>query len=256
MTARLLPLLLALIFYAQTASAHFGILVPSRSMAMSKSEAALNLTIAFSHPFSRQGMEMKKPHEFFVVANGEKNSLAASLKPATYMAAPAFSAAYELKRPGVYQFAVVPEPYFEPAEDSFIIHYAKTVVGAFGGEDGWEKPAGLPVEIVPLSRPFGNYAGNVFTGKVLKNGQPLPNTVVEVEFLNDPETHAAPNDYLVTQTMLTDINGVFNFGIPWAGWWGFAALTGGDEKIEMKGDPKDVELGGVIWLRFEAPRER
>ena len=30
-----------------------------------------------------------------------------------------------------------------------------------------DRPVGLPVEIVPLSRPFGLYAGNTFRGKVL-----------------------------------------------------------------------------------------
>lgn len=256
MPVRITVLAIALLLWAQAAFAHFGILIPSRSMAMDKGEAALTLTAAFSHPFSRQGMAMRKPREFFTVADGKKTDLLASLKPAAYMGAPAFTAGYELKRPGVYQFAMAPEPYFEPAEDCFIIHYTKTVVGAFGGEDGWEKPLGLPMEIVPLSRPFGNWAGNVFTGLALKNGKPLPGAVVEAEFLNEPESRTAPNAYFETQTALTDANGVFSFGIPWPGWWGFAALTEGDSKMERDGSQKDVELGGVIWLRFEAPEAR
>jgi len=32
------------------------------------------------------------------------------------------------------------------------------------------------------------------------------------------------NPSLVTQTIFTDENGVFSFGIPKSGWWGFAAL--------------------------------
>lgn len=253
MALRTVILAMAVIMWAQTAAAHFGVLTPSRSMAMTKSDAAITLTAAFSHPFSRQGMEMKKPREFFVAANGKKTDLLDSLKPAEFLGAPAFSARYDIARPGVYQFGIVPEPYFEPAEDCFIIHYAKTAVGAFGGEDGWEKPLGLPVEIVPLSRPFGNYAGNIFTGKAIKDGQPLANAVVETEFLNDPETHAAPNAYFETQTVVTDKNGVFSFGIPWAGWWGFAVLTSADAKMRLDGKDKDVELGGVIWLRFDEP---
>lgn len=54
-----------------------------------------------------------------------------------------------------------PKPYFEPAEDCYIIHYTKTVVSAFGLE-GWDRELGLKTEIVPLTRPFGLYAGNVF----------------------------------------------------------------------------------------------
>lgn len=256
MPAKILAFLLGLMLVAEAAYAHFGVLMPSRAMVMAKDEAALTLTAAFSHPFSRKGMKMEKPRDFFMIANGARTSLTERLKPATYMGAPAFSASYDVKRPGVYQFALVPEPYFEPAEDVFIIHYTKTVVGAFGAEDGWEKPLGLPMEIVPLSRPFGNYAGNVFSGIALKNGKPLAGAVVEVEFLNSPESRKAPNPYFETQTVLTDANGVFNFGIPWPGWWGFAALADGDDKIELDGKPKDVELGGVIWLQFAAPLER
>lgn len=236
----------------QPADAHFGIVIPSHSMVMDKKDATLNFNIAFAHPFSRQGMAMQKPQEFFVFAHGRKTSLETSLKSSIFFDMPAFTGSYMVKRPGTYQFAVVPEPYFESAEDCFIIHYAKTVIGAFGNEDGWEQPIGLPVEIVPLSRPFGNYTGNIFTGVALKNGKPLVNTPIEAEFLNEPASHAAPNAYFETQTVLTDANGVFNFGIPWPGWWGFAALTAGDTKLEHDGVSKDVELGGIIWLYFSA----
>ena len=49
----------------------------------------------------------------------------------------AWRAVYEVKQPGVYQFAMEPAPYFDPEEDRFIIHYTKTVVAAFGDEKGW-----------------------------------------------------------------------------------------------------------------------
>lgn len=67
-----------------------------------------------------------------------------------------------------------PQPYWEPAEDCYIVHYTKAYVAAFGEEEGWDEPAGLKTEIVPLTRPFGNYAGNVFQGQVLLNGKPVP----------------------------------------------------------------------------------
>ncbi len=63
---------------------------------------------------------------------------------------------------------MVPKPYWEPAEDKFIKHITKTYIGAFGEEEGWSKPLGLEVEVVPITRPFGLYAGNVFQGRVLK----------------------------------------------------------------------------------------
>ena len=36
-------------------------------------------------------------------------------------------------------FYMEPKPYWEPAEDCFIIHYTKTVVTAFGDDEGWDR---------------------------------------------------------------------------------------------------------------------
>lgn len=232
------------------AGAHFGLVIPSSSTVMNKKEADLKFDIAFAHPFEGEGMAMARPKEFFMLADGVKTSLADRLAPASYLGRPAFTAECRITKPGVYAFGVIPEPYFEKAEERFIIHYAKVIIGAFGEEDGWREPLGLPMEIIPLSRPFANYAGNCFTGQVYKNGSPLKNAIVEVEFLNSGGARKAPNEYFVTQTVMTDDCGVFNFGVPWPGWWGFAALTDGDEKIDLNGAAKDVELGGVIWVEF------
>ena len=149
-----------------------------------------------------------------------------------------------------------PEPYFEPAEDTYIIHYTKTAVAAFGGEEGWDEPLGLKTEIVPLTRPFGNYAGNVFQGRVLLDGKPVPGAEVEVESYNKAKGHTAPNEYFVTQVVKADENGVFSYGVPWAGWWGFAALNTAKEKLDYKGEPKPIELGAVLWLEFVAPKTK
>lgn len=235
---------------------HFGMIIPSYPMVMEKSLSKLSLDIAFAHPFGRQGMDMAKPRSVIVSRDGQKVDLTAALTPMRYLDKDAWFCQFDIERPGVYQFAVIPEPYYEAAEDTFIIHYAKTIVGAFGSEDGWETPLGLPVEIVPLSRPFGNYAGNVFTGVVLKDGKAAANVVVEVENLNLEGKHVAPNPYFETQVVRTDANGAFNFAIPWTGWWGFAALVDGDEKIKKDENDKPVELGGIIWVNFATPETR
>jgi cobalt/nickel transport protein len=43
---------------------------------------------------------------------------------------------------------------------------------------------------------------------------------------------------------------VFVYGLPRAGWWGFAALIDGDTPIRNpEGQDAGVELGGLIWVR-------
>lgn len=239
--------------FASPALAHFGMVIPSSDTVMDKKDTALTLTLSFSHPMEMVGMPLTAPASFKVFLDGEAQELKDALKPALVMEHPAWTAGYEIKKPGVYQFVMEPTPYWEPAEDCFIVHYTKTVVPAFGEEEGWDAPLGLKTEIVPLTRPFGNYAGNVFQGQVLLDGQPVPGAEVEVEFYNQDGKLEAPNDYMITQVIKADASGVFTYGVPFAGWWGFAALNTAEEKMDHEGAAKDVELGAVLWTRFIEP---
>ena len=230
--------------------AHFGMIIPSDSMVVQGDSKTVKLTLSFSHPFEGQGMELVKPRVFGVRSIGKEQNLIETLGKTQVMAHSAWAAPYKIKRPGVYMFYMEPEPYWEPAEDLFIIHYTKTVISAYGDDEGWDKEIGLKTEIIPLSKPFGLYAGNVFQGIVKLDGKPVPFAEVEVEFYNKGVKIKAPTAYMIAQTIKADQNGVFTYAAPVAGWWGFAALNSADYKINHNGEPKDVELGAVIWVKF------
>ena len=239
-----------------SAQAHFGMVIPSSDVVVDQNSARIELVISFSHPMEGNGMDMARPKAFGVRNGGQVTDLLASLKPAKVMNHGAWVAEYVFKKPGVGVFYVQPERYFEPAEDKFIEHLTKVVVPAFGEEEGWDTPLGLAAEIIPLSRPFGNYAGNLFSGKVLVDGKPAAGVDVEVEHYNKNQTYIAPNDYLVTQVVKTDANGVFHYAVPFAGWWGFAALTDAPETVKKDGVDKKVERGAVLWARFVEPQRK
>ena len=236
---------------AVPAAAHYGMVIPSDSMVMADDDRTVAVTLSFSHPFEGVGMNLERPKAFGVSANGQREDLAGRLEPATVMGHPAWRTAYPVKRPGVYQFYMEPRPYWEPAEDCFIIHYTKTVVTAFGDDEGWDAELGLKTEIVPLSKPYGLWAGNVFQGVVKLDGRPVPFAEVEVEYYNQDGRAVAPTDYMITQTVKADGNGVFTYAAPRDGWWGFAALNGADYQLKHEGVDKDVELGAVLWVHFE-----
>jgi cobalt/nickel transport protein len=239
-----------LLIAAQPARAHFGMLIPSDSMVMQEDSRTVTLTLSFSHPFEMVGMELVKPKAFNVLAGGKKQDLLGTLEKTEIMAHTAWRSSYAVTRPGVYVFYMEPEPYWELAEDSFIIHYTKTVVTAFGDDEGWDAEIGLKTEIIPLSKPFGLYAGNVFQGIVKLDGKPVPFAEVEVEYYNIDKKHTAPTDYMITQAIKADQNGVFTYAAPFPGWWGFAALNTADFKLSHEGQKKDVEIGAVIWVKF------
>ena len=235
------------LFIPSFCSAHFGMVIPSAST-VDQASRNLTVTMSFSHPFEGEGMDLVKPAKVAVFGQDAPTDLLGRLQKTSVFGHSAWVAEYRVKRPGVYTFVMQPVPYWEPAEDCFIIHYTKTVVGAFGEEEGWAEPLGLKTEIVPLTRPFGLYAGNVFQGQVLMDGKPAPRTDVEIEYYNRDGKAEAPNPYLVTQVVRADANGVFTVGIPKAGWWGFAGLNSADYQIKQDGTPKDVELGAVLWV--------
>ncbi len=245
-----LVFLLTPLLLCQPAAAHFGMVIPSDSMVMQEDSRTIQVTLSFSHPMEMVGMELVKPEVFNVVANGRRQDLSDALRSVQVMGHSAWQADFGVKRPGVYIFYMEPKPYWEPAEDCFIVHYTKTVVTAFGDDAGWDREIGLKTEIVPLAKPFGLYSGNVFQGMVKLDGKPVPWAEVEVEFYNRDHAAQAPTEVMVTQTIKADGNGIFTYAVPAAGWWGFAALNTSDRTLPYNGVQKSIEIGAVIWIRF------
>lgn len=231
--------------------AHFGTILLKDNM-LEQNKRTTQAIFAFLHPFEQKGMDLDLPDTVQIInlTTGKKDDLLRTLKPKAILGHKGYTSKLKINRPGTYCIYMIPKPYFEPAEDKFIKHITKTYLAAFGEEGGWDKPVGLEVEIVPLTRPFGLYAGNVFQGKVLRNGKPVAGAEVEVEYFNKGSRIKAQNEYMVTQVILTDDNGVFTYSPPAPGWWGFSALTEADYKIKHNGDDKPVEVGGVIWVNF------
>lgn len=237
------------LLFPLVASAHFQELIPSADVLTQASGGALELELTFTHPMERGPvMSMGEPVRFGVVTPSGDLDLKSSLKQHDKDGAKYYKASLMAKEPGDHIFYVEPSPWWEPAEGLMIVHYAKVVVDAFGGGEGWDKDLGLPVEIRPLSRPYGLWTGNLFRGQVLKNGKPVPNAEVEVEWRNDGSL-IPPADAFVTQVVKADDQGVFAYAMPKAGWWGFAALVEGDKPMKNpEGKEVPVELGGLIWV--------
>jgi cobalt/nickel transport protein len=229
--------------------AHFQELIPSADILSQSSGGKLSLELSFTHPMERGPlMSMGEPSRFGVLTPEGDQDLKPLLKPMEKNGARYYQASIQAKTPGDHIFYLEPAPWWEPAEGLMIIHYTKVVVDAFGGGEGWDKDLGLPVEIRPLSRPYGLWTGNLFRGQVLKDGKPVAFAEVEVEWRNDG-TIIPPADAYVTQVVKADAQGVFAYAMPRAGWWGFAALVEGDAPMKNpKGKDVPVELGGLIWV--------
>jgi cobalt/nickel transport protein len=229
--------------------AHFGVIIPSDDIISKKDSKKINLQIKFMHPFEGEYMNMEKPKAFGVMIGGKKYDLTNTLNKRVVKGFSTWEATYMIKRPGNYAFYVEPEPYWEPAEESFIIHYTKVIVNALGLEEGWDSEVGLKTEIVPLTRPYGLWAGNVFQGIVKVDGKPVPYAEVEIEYYNEGGKVKAPDEPYITQVVKANANGVFTYAMPKSGWWGFAALNTADFKLKHEGKEYPVEIGAVLWVK-------
>jgi len=244
---------------AASAQAHFGTITPSDDIITQHDAKTIEVDAKFLHPVGLHYMNLVKPKQFGVMHNGKKEDLKDSLvekkghgmnqnESFTY-----WQTDYKIKRPGDYTFYMEPEPYWEPAEDTFIIHYTKVCVNALGLEQGWDEPVGLETEIIPMTRPYGLWTNNIFTGKVLVEGKPAANTEVEVEYLNETPGNVSmivpQSDPFFTQVVKTDENGVFSYAMPKAGWWGFAALNEASWKLKHDGEDKSIEIGAIYWVK-------
>lgn len=247
-------LLLGSVMVATQAQAHFQMIIPSDDMIKQNESRNLSLDVMFWHPFEGHGMSMVKPVQFGVLNDGKKTDLLSKLKAVKKKdrngeVKDSFAMNYSIKRPGDHIFFIEPKPYWEPAEESFIVHYTKVIVNAFGLEEGWDQEVGLKTEITPLTRPYGLYTGNVFQGIVKVKGLAVPFAEVEVEYYDEQGQLSVIADPMITQVVKADQNGVFTYAMPRAGWWGFAALNEDEKSMTHDGKQYPVEIGAVLWVK-------
>ena len=160
---------------------------------------------------------------------------------------------------GDYTFVLRPAPYYEEQEDKYIQQITKTVVnvGGIAGRLGRSR-SGLPVEIVPLDKPYANWVGGVFRAVVLADGKPVPHAEIEVEFLNhEPQIDAAalrPGRRRSRRRKIRSRRSAFAptpagkvmIGLPKAGWWGICAL---DLDDGAKHEGKELSVDAVLWVK-------
>ena len=255
-------------FLASSAFAHFQMVYTPES-ALEKG-GDLPLKLVFTHPFADEhtmdmGLQADKTREgvvdFFVVHKEKKTDLKGTLKDikftGSHNAGMGYETTYKARSLGDYVFALTPAPYYEANEDAYLQQITKMVVNVAGAPTDWDAELGLKAEIVPLTKPYSIWAGSTFTGIVKSEGKPVPFAEIEVEYINHDidikknmtnkkGKYTAPQDSFVTIGIKADANGVFTFGIPKAGWWGFAALGVGPDK-EYKG--KELSQDAVIWVQ-------
>lgn len=256
---KLILSLLFSLFWMTSAHAHFQLIYTPDINLNKAGDVPLKLT--FWHPMENgHAMNMGTPVEFYSLFKGKKTDLSNTLKPVTFKGADAYDGSIKLKRNGDYSVIVTPEPYFEESEDIYIQHITKILINKGGVPTDWHDPKGLKTEIIPLTKPYAVLAGSTFSGIVISEGKPAAGIEIEVEHMtaepnmatNMPSSDASVSVPGGVLTVISDENGQFTFGIPKAGYWGFAALGSGPD-TEYNG--KELSQDAVLWIKAHELRK-
>lgn len=239
-----------------TASAHF--LLTYTEEAVFQGTGEIPVKLIFWHPIDNGPvMDLALPREFYMIHRGERTDLSDRLQPVIFDGAQnsgaAFLGSVPIRRSGDYVLVTVPEPYYEESEDIYIQQITRSFLSRNGLPSDWDSIMGLPAEIQPLNRPYNVLVGSTFTGRVLAAGEPVAGAEIEIEYIasapdiagsaTTPPTITPPAGG--TLVAISDVNGYFTFGIPRAGWWGFAALGVG---VETEFQGKELSQDAVIWV--------
>jgi cobalt/nickel transport protein len=242
--------ILALALTTQSAAAHYHLLLPASQSA--ERGKPVQLTLAWGHPFEHQLFDAARPERLVVIdPDGAVTDMTAKLAPTHFGKAGAFAAAFTPTHRGDHAVVCDAAPVWI-AEEGFFFHDRVKVVVHGATQVGWDRAAGGPLELVPLTRPYGLEPGVALQAQALAGGKPVAGAVAEVERYNATamKQEDLPPDEHVTRRVKTDPNGVLTASLHDAGWWAVTVITDGGTR-DHDGKPRPVRRRATLWLHVD-----
>lgn len=252
----------ALTVVSTSSFAHFQMIQADNDNYLRDKGGKVTLSMPFTHPsHGAPTMSMAKPEKLTLTHKNNAIDLTGQMQALDWQGADgeqakAWQVETKFRKLGDYVLTLEPAPYLEESEDAYIQQFTKVIYNVGGLPTGWDEAMNLSAEIVPDQAPYAVYAGGTFSGVVMANGKPKPYAEIEVEYLNhkinadrngfDAKGAFVFPEHMNILTIKADQNGRFIFGVPTAGFWGFAALGVG-EKTEHEG--KELSQDAVLWIQ-------
>jgi len=246
-----------------SAHAHFHTFFPDGSPnCYAKRGKEITFKYFWGHPYEYIIFDAPTPKFYVLKPDGKKDEVKLKEIKMKDKETGKMRAAYEVK----YKPTALGDSYlcleapaiFVEEEELFWKDYVKQPIHVMS-ERGWDKPVGLEIEMVPLTRPYGIEEGFVFKGQALYKGKPLPNAHVEIEKYNGfyvkgknlPIDQFGNEDVpMITRAAKTDVNGYVVYTLDEPGWWMISVAHEGGE-MERDGKKYPVELRGGLWVHVE-----
>ncbi len=234
--------------------AHFPMLIHDSPFA--ELNQGIQLRFWVGHPYEQEYTDAPKPEKVVaILPSGLSEDITSKLTEWKYQtgeqSVTAWTIPFDCRQKGDTIIRLDGKPVVG-ANNSLYQEFLKIFVHV-ERQDGWRARTGQPLEIVPLTRPYGIEAGSVFTGRLMKGDQGVADAEIEIEqFLpKTPLAEDLPPDPFITKVVVTDPNGVFSCTLPNSGWWICAAYV--EEAETMKRNEKEYTLSALagIWIHVE-----
>lgn len=238
----------------QSGFAHFPMLIHDTPFA--EVNQPVQFMYAVGHPYEQEYAPAAKPEKVYVVSpDGSQQDITDQLTEGTYqvddITAEVWNFEYAPADFGDSIVALNSEPLFG-LNQVVNQEYLKVILHA-SGQSGWDQRTGQPIEIVPLTRPYGMEEGFVFTGQLMQGDQPLAGVDIEIEqFLTHvPRPEDLPPEPMITRVVKTDVNGIFSYTLPNPGWWILAASVDNAGVITIDGNEYTLNGLAALWVHVE-----
>ena len=241
-----------LLFMAHPAPAHFDILVSDAPWVERGGTATF--TYYAGHPYEVELADREPPEAVTMIdSRGNRTDLKPHVesRKVDYHGEQVSQYSFTCKPVRSGDYIISLHGASEIEEESVWSAYTKLVLHCGRGA-GWEQKIGDPVEIVPLTRPYGIRAGSVFSAVVVVDGEPAPGLEIEFEEMNDAVPGEIPPEPLVTGVTRTDSDGQFQVTLDREGWWGLAVSHEGT--IEHEGKKKTHLKTAFCWVYIHPGR--
>ncbi len=229
--------------------AHLPQLIPDTVLAAKGKPIVLRYGLA--HPFERELLAAKKPRSLVVQLPQVKGSIDLSADLGATRAGEEKTVSFTPRERGDYIASLVCAPM--KMGDALYHDTAKVVINVGGRQQGWDARVGHPVEIKPLTRPYGLPKGSGFRGVVLLHGEPMPNALVRFEHRSaaPPAKEGQPAGAFITRAEKANDRGEFSLTLPEDGWWVVFALAPGKKTVK-DGKPIKTLHRGTLWVKVGA----
>jgi cobalt/nickel transport protein len=241
------------------ALAHFHTYWPDSPNGYGKLGAEVRWQYFWGHPYEYVIFDAEEPECYAVTPEGDRQPLALEptelRDPGSGRVRRSYSWSYTPRSIGDIWIVVEAPPYLIEEEGEAVQDYVKQCLHVMA-EDGWDRRLELPIELVPLTRPYGLEEGFAFTARAFMDGEPLAGAAVEIEKFNG--FHLAAGDLpkgpfgnedvpMITRTAKTDKDGYVTYTLDEEGWW-MVSVAARSGSAQIGDEQYPLTLRGGLWV--------